>query len=366
MGEPAQAAESFRSALSFKAEAPVAIQLGDALLAADKPHEAAEAYDYASQLAPIDPGPCLLKGHALLAAGALADAIKAYEDAIRRDSTYAAARHYLAQALVHAGEIVRASGQLHYLLHQEPNYAPAMVLLGDISFHHGDHRQAAVEYCRAIAVEPAGPDILERLGKSFAAIGDPQQALKAYEAALAADATLGQVALAAAELCEGAGWLSRSARYYRTASMLADVGMAAAEGLARLEAKLAETDYDADGPELAPGPFVPPQTFARPSGPAAGSRTTPFNMNESDHRARGTRPLAYAPFRETQPLDDMPYRPAAAAPIKLPSQPSPPPRSSSGAPAAQAKEALSELKARGMEALKDLSGLFGKRPPRDR
>jgi len=191
---------------------------GVALVAADRPQEAAAAFTLALELNPNYDEPHNNLGQVLAQEGRFPEAIAQYRAALRRRPAYPEALANLGVALAATGKVPEAiaaleesvrlkprnaeaqnnlavvlagSGRLaeailHYraFLALKPDSAEAHYNLGNALFTSGQAAQAVDEYQSAVRLKPNYPEAQANLGASLAAAGRLPEAVAQYQAAL--------------------------------------------------------------------------------------------------------------------------------------------------------------------------------------
>lgn len=154
-----------------------------------------------------------LLGAALLAQDKPEDAARAFRQATSLSAT--ASHHYnLAQALATCGRHSEAAEQCRAALALTPDHAGALSALGCALRLLGDHAQSLECHRRAVALAPAQPSLLYNHAIALSDHGDFPAAARACRAALASRPDYPEAQFLLAELCLRAGeWSEGWARY---------------------------------------------------------------------------------------------------------------------------------------------------------
>jgi tetratricopeptide (TPR) repeat protein len=191
-GERAQAAETLaRAVAAAPGDADARSDLGNVLLALDRPAEAVAHLAETALLRPERAAAHYNLGNALLAAGRPEDAEARFRAALGRDPTHAGAHNNRGNALRALGRAEEAVACYRHAVALRPDLAGAHNNLGSalLALHRPEEAEAALR--AALRLRPDYAEACNNLGGALLALDRPAEALPHFRRAVALDA--GQV-----------------------------------------------------------------------------------------------------------------------------------------------------------------------------
>ncbi|MCG8544296.1 MAG: tetratricopeptide repeat protein [Alphaproteobacteria bacterium] len=199
MGSLADAAESFRRALSLDPSLPEAhFNLGVVLADQEDAVSAVASYRRAIEHAPQFFEAHFNLGDMLNQLGRLDEAVDSYRNAGALDPSAVDVQNNLGTVLIELGSFDEAIDALRRAVFLAPGDVAAHTNLGTALKHAGRFEEAVESQRHATALAPGSADAHFNLGMALAQSGDHESAVDSYKKALASDATL---ARAGAKLC---------------------------------------------------------------------------------------------------------------------------------------------------------------------
>ncbi|MCC7166655.1 MAG: tetratricopeptide repeat protein [Rhodospirillales bacterium] len=191
--------------------------LGDVAMSLGQPQAAFDFFGNAVDLDPQDWDVRIKIGQALLALDRPVDAAANFRMAALGDPTRAEAHRLLADSLIRQGEHLPAAQALRRFLEIELHNVPALLALGRILIESGRAREAVAPLEQAMLLEPDDPLIRVELGNAHAALGENELARQRFDEALALDplcaaaaANIGNLLFAANDLAGALEWHERA------------------------------------------------------------------------------------------------------------------------------------------------------------
>ncbi|UFS72415.1 tetratricopeptide repeat protein [Geomonas sp. RF6] len=185
-GRHAEAAEAFEAALVMNPLDPESYNnLGSALDSQGKLQEAVARYQKAIALNDTFVAPHYNLGNTLKTIGHIPQAIECYRRALELEPGLVQGWHNLALALRCAGKPEEARAALETALTVEPRYLAAGHSLGELLHDGGDLPGAEEAFRRVLELDPSYLPSLNALGITLQTAGRPQEAVSCYQRALA-------------------------------------------------------------------------------------------------------------------------------------------------------------------------------------
>jgi Flp pilus assembly protein TadD len=179
------AIEAFRRAAWLEPEeADFHFILGEALLRAGRPADAAAALEEAAWADPSNGQYPIALGLALRAAGRMEEAVSAFREAVRLAPGDARGRNGLGVCLMELGQTGEGLRHLSLVTEEAPGSANLHLNLGLALASTGSKDEAAAAFRKAAGLAPADPEARVQLGAALQALGRIAEAHEAFCEAL--------------------------------------------------------------------------------------------------------------------------------------------------------------------------------------
>ena len=185
-GDSAEALAQLSAALQLRPNDPdVYVNLGNALLQANRVPEARQAFEQALRLKPDSAEAHCNLGNAYAQTNQVPAAIQCYEAALRLNPKFVVASMNLGSALFRSGRVAEAIPRYENAVRWRPNYAEAHSNLGSALLQVGRVHDAIGHYEAALRIKPAYPDAETNLGLAWLRAGRTEAALGHFRRAVA-------------------------------------------------------------------------------------------------------------------------------------------------------------------------------------